>query len=258
MKIYIVTDLEGPAGVDSWRQTRVDDAAEKLGAMRLLTGEVNAAIRGIRDVDSSAAITVWDGHGSGGIIAREILPDVRFIAHQHDQSMPEFDGSFDALMFVGQHAMAGTAEAPLCHTYSSETVESYTLNGQRMGEFGCRAALAGELGIPAIFISGDDKACIEASELVANIVTAQTKVGLGIEAAHHLSPQASQELIRRQAAIALRHRGQIAALRISAPYVLRIVLIAGCAIEQYLKRGASVIDDRTVEFKAPRMGDLPV
>ena len=41
-KFYLLTDLEGPAGVSSWSQTRESSNVNKLAAMDLLTREVNA------------------------------------------------------------------------------------------------------------------------------------------------------------------------------------------------------------------------
>ena len=94
--------------------------------------------------------------------------------------------------------MAGTPNAPLSHTYSSRSIEYYKINGLLVGEFGCRAAMAGELDVPTVFISGDDKAVAEAKQLIPNIYAVETKQGLGQELALHLSPQKSRESIQKQ------------------------------------------------------------
>gem|GEM_PF-6144128 len=49
MKIYIVTDLEGIAGVIDWEKRKdegLPNTAKRQRYSRLLTGEVNAAIEG--------------------------------------------------------------------------------------------------------------------------------------------------------------------------------------------------------------------
>lgn len=97
------------------------------------------------------------------------------------------DETFDALFFVGQHAMAGTEAAPLCHTYSSKTIEYYKINGVFVGEFGARAIMAGTMNVPTVFIAGDDKAVAEAEALVPGIFGAAVKQGLGRELAIHLA-----------------------------------------------------------------------
>jgi D-amino peptidase len=258
MKIYIITDLEGPAGVERWNQTRIDDSPDKLRAMHMLTAEVNAAVEGIHDADRSAEIVVWDGHGSGGIMEAGLSRAARFLPQRDNTSMPGFDPSFDGLMFVGQHAMAGTPAAPLCHTYSSLAVEKYELNGCEIGEFGCRAALAGELNVPTIFISGDDKACIEAKALVPEIFSVETKIGTGIESAHHLDPACSCARIRQTAALAVRGSSKIKPLLIPGPHVLKIYLLPGARLDAWPTRGGKPLGPQTAEFSADSLRSLPI
>src|SRR4051812_19097965 len=115
MKFFIMTDLEGPAGVNRWVQTREGETTEKAIAMRLLTAEVNAAVDGIRDADPDAEIIVWDGHGGGGgLVFEQLHPDMSVIMHGQGMGAPHhLDTTFDGLFFVGQHAMAGTPNGPL-------------------------------------------------------------------------------------------------------------------------------------------------
>lgn len=259
MKVYILTDLEGPAGVSRWDQTRFPDATPESTAvaMKLLTREVNAAADGILDASPKAEIVVWDGHGSGGIDVLELHPRVTFIPRGRPIAPPYFlDGSFDALFFVGQHAMAGTEGAPLAHTYSSLTIEHFKINGIRVGEFGARAMMAGAMGVAACFVSGCDKTVAEARALVPNIRGAVVKWGLGIELARHLSPAAAQELVRKEAAAAVRDIPQIRPLVVKPPYEQEIRVKTGVPIEDYLRRGAERRDDRTVILRSNEMRDL--
>ncbi|GIX07858.1 MAG: amino acid amidase [Candidatus Poribacteria bacterium] len=258
MKYYILTDLEGPAGVATWDQTRVDKSPEKSVAMRFLTAEVNACIDGILDEDPGAEIVVLDGHGSGGIDMERIHPRAQVIWGKGHRLPNGMDESFDALLFVGQHAMAGTPDAPLCHTYSSLHVEYYKLNGQYIGEFGCRALLAGSFGVPTIFLAGDDKACQEAEAFIPGIVTVATKIGMGIELALHLSPEESCRRIRRAAAEAVQKRDQIPPVVWDPPYELEIRVQEGRSVEGYLRRGAEPLDERTCRFRVDSLLKLPI
>ena len=255
MKIYILTDLEGPAMVSRFNQTR-EDGPQKQAAMKLLTWEVNAAIDGILDVDPQAEIVVWDGHGNGGIDVLEFHQEAKLIARGPIGPPYYLDHTYDALYFVGQHAMAGTRNAPLSHTYSSRSIEYYKINGVPIGEFGCRAAMAGEFDVPTVFISGDDKAVVEAKQLISNIYAVETKQGLGQELALHLSPQKSRESIRIIAAEACRNISQITPLEIEPPYEQEIRVLEGQSIEGYLRRGAARIDDRTVVKRADTICEL--
>ena len=247
MKIYILTDLEGVAMVSRFSQTR-EEGPQKQAAMGLLTQEVNAAVDGILDADADAEIVVWDGHGSGGkLIARGPIRPPYYL-----------DETYDALFFVGQHAMAGTPNAPLSHTYSSLSIEYYKLNGEMIGEFGCRAALAGTFDVPTVFISGDDKAVAEAKQLIPDIYGVETKQGLGQELALHLSPQRSRALIRETAATACQNLAEIPPFKIDPPYEFEVRVLEGKSIDGYLKRGAVKIDDRTVSWQSDDLCALSI
>lgn len=258
MKAFLITDLEGVAGVQRWTQTR-ERGPQYEQATRLLTAEVNAAVDGILDAEPDADVIVWDGHGGGGIDVERLHAQARFIP-RGPISPPYFlDESVDALFFVGQHAMAGTPDAPLSHTYSSKTIEYYKLNGVSMGEFGCRAALAGSLGIPTVFISGDDKAVAEARALVPGIYGAVVKLGRGIETAIHLSPQRACQLIRETAARATENAAGIPPLVLAPPYEQEIRLLCNIDVQPYRGRpGAEQVDDRTFVLRSDSMLDLRI
>jgi len=212
-KIYILTDLEGVAGVARWDQTGADTRGYPQ-ACRLMTLELAACVAGILSAAPEADIWVWDAHGCGSIDL-ELFPAGARLINNGPATPPTYlDGSFDGLFFLGQHAMAGTPGANLAHSYSSEHIACMRLNGVPMGEFGCRAALAGSMGVPVLFVSGDDKTAAEARALVPDIVTAEVKVGLAPQLALHLAPPDARELIRVRAAAAMTRIGH------TAPYVL--------------------------------------
>lgn len=258
MKIYIVTDLEGPALISRFDQTRDVTPEDKAVSMKLLTGEINAAVDGILAAVPNAEVIVWDGHGSGGIDILSIHPEAKLIMRGPIGPPYYLDESFDAQFFVGQHAMAGTPAAPLCHTYSSKSIEYYKINGIEMGEFGCRAAMAGTFGVPTAFIAGDDKAVAEARALIPNIYGAVTKYGLKRELAIHLSHQKSCEVIKRTATEACFNIDSIEPYVLEPPYEQEIRVLEGISINGYLKSGAEKIDDRTVVFRSDNICDLRI
>src|SRR5690349_22011851 len=81
------------------------------------------------------------------------------------------DGGFDAALFVGYHARAGTRNAILDHTYA-DRVHDVRLNGQPVGELGLNAAFAGRHGVPVALVSGDAAVAAEATELLGDGVAA--------------------------------------------------------------------------------------
>ena len=254
MKVFILTDLEGPAMIFGFDQTRLPEAAEKMAlSKRLLTLEVNACVDGLLAVDPAAEVVVWDGHGSGGIDYELLHEHAELVAGRGVAAPYGLDASFGALFFVGQHAMAGTPAAPLAHTYSSRTVEQYTLNGAPIGEFGMRAAMAGTLfDVPTAFCSGDDKAVAEAQSLVPDLVGVVTKVGLGREAARSLAPARARVHIHAGSGEAWRRvqARRIAPYRVAPPYHFEVRVLPGqeASLAGYLKRGASQVDERTARL----------
>lgn len=253
-RFYIITDLEGPAGVDHWKQTREAGSAQEE-AKKLLTGEVNATVSGILDVEPQAVVDVWDGHGSGGLVKEKLHPKARYLRDENPRKALKA-GAYDAVLFVGQHAMSGTPLAPLAHTYSSKTIAYFRLNGFFVGEFGARAALAGSRGIPVIFISGDDKAVLEAQAWVPNIVGAVVKQGRGVESAISLSHEEACRLLRQRAAEACRNRATIAPVHLEGPYRLEIRYYS--PVKPADQPGKVQIDSRTIQQEAADLAELPI
>ncbi len=257
MKVYIMTDLEGPAMISTWQQVLDEVPAEKERSEYFLTGEVNACVDGILDFDAEAQVVVWDAHGYDGIDEMKFHPNAKLIAGKGINAPYSLDESFDALMFVGQHAMMGE-RGTLCHTYRPETIEYYKINAVEMGEFGCRALMAGTLGVPTVMVTGDDVTIVEAQDLIPNIVGAVVKWSLGREVAMHLSHEAACKLIRQKATEACAKITEIEPYYFPGPYTFEARMQEGCSVQRYLRPGAEVIDKRTVRFTEEDICKLPI
>jgi len=85
---------------------------------------------------------------------------------------------FDGQILVGLHSMAGTGEL-LSHSYEHE-VQQLILNRVPVGEIGMEAALAGELGVPTIMVTGDSAGCAEARALLGDITTVAVKDSISL------------------------------------------------------------------------------
>ncbi len=64
MKVHIISDMEGVAGIVKWQQTSGGDPMYEEGR-RLYTEEINAAVRGAKAAGAKE-IVVMDCHGAGG------------------------------------------------------------------------------------------------------------------------------------------------------------------------------------------------
>ena len=257
MQILIITDLEGPAGVERFSQTRAEPFV--AAAKCLLTNEVNAAIAGIIDVDPQAVIHVVDGHGSGGINKEDMDQRGVYIRPGSSEALRDKWDKYDAYMYVGQHAMAGTAKATLSHTQSSKYVVYQKLNGVFIGEFGRGAARAGYHGVPTVFIAGDDKAVAEAQGLIPGIYGVITKWGEGWQKARHLSPEESCRRIREVIAEACRNIHKIKPLRFDPPYSSEHRFTRPRTAVPTAKPGVRVelVDPYTVRYRSDHFEILP-
>jgi len=251
MRVYILTDLEGVAGVLEFDdRVGTDAVAQKKRTFhrRLLSGEVNAAVAGAFDAGATYVL-VNDSHGGGNTILFDQLdPRAEIIQGRERGSwFPYLDGGFDCVLKVGCHAMAGTPRAVLCHTYSRK-VRHWKLNGAPIGEFGVMALVAGYHGVPTVLCTGDVAACNEAQELIPEIVVAPVKEGLSRFAAKQLSHPKACELIRERAAQALRRAPQIAPPTVEGPYTFRVELFDNVYDPENPPAGGTVIDPTTVEY----------
>ncbi len=259
MKIYILTDLEGVAGVARWDQTGRDTPGYPQ-AVRLMTEELRACIAGIQSVEPQADIWVWDAHGCGSIDYERFPRGARLLNNGPiGHKSAYLDETFDALFFLGQHAKAGTPNGNLAHTYSSKSVEYYKINGLELGEFGCRAALAGSYGVPTVFVSGDDTMMAEAKELIPGIYGAQVKIGLGPQVALHSAPEDARDLIRSVAAEATAHVAEVPAYVIPGPPYEQEVMIWGRTDPSgYISAGFEQVGARVFILRADRLEDLRI
>jgi D-amino peptidase len=179
MRIYILTDQEGVAGVINSVDYASPEGRYYETARRLLTEEVNAAVEGAL-AGGATEIFVLDGHGYGSIDVELLHPEVEVLAGRPIRFPFEYDGSYDALMFVGQHAKANTDGGHLSHTGSMDQ-DDLILNKLSVGELGWYIQLAGYHGKPTILVTGDQAVCDEAHALVPEIETVAGPLFAGVD-----------------------------------------------------------------------------
>ncbi|MGE5122965.1 MAG: M55 family metallopeptidase, partial [Acidobacteriaceae bacterium] len=159
MKILIAADMEGITGVTNWNQ--VDPGrAEYPRFRRLMTGDVNAAVRGAFEAGAEEVV-VTDGHDLGtNIPIEELDPRTRLICGDYSPlaMVQGVDQDVDGVIFVGYHARAGSQNAILDHTWSSRRVANLYLNDTLVGEYGLNGALAGHFNVPVLMLTGDQTA----------------------------------------------------------------------------------------------------
>lgn len=258
MRVLISVDMEGVAGV-----VDVDDITpghpEYERNRRLMTAEVNAAVRGVLGVDAAAQVLVSDAHAR----YRNVLPELLDRRCELVRGAPKpfgmlagiDDADLDAVLFVGYHGKAGTARSVLAHTVSGGVIGDIRCNGCSLGEIGLNAALAAHFGVPAVIVTGDDSAAAEASEVVPGIHTVTVKRALGARAASCLHPEEACARIEAAVPKALDARAEISALRFDGPVELEVRVHRTRMAEQALLiPGMRLKDERdgcTLVYSAP-------
>ena len=246
MKIYIFVDMEGISGISGSEFVSTSGVLYNTGR-ELYTADVNACVTGCFEAGATKVV-VRDGHGSGKHLLLDKL-DSKVPIIQGGTPGKRFhaiEGS-DALILLGYHAMAGTLNALLEHTYSSASVQNMWLNGEKTGEFGFDSAIAAEYGIPTIMTSGDDKLCEEARRCLPDVVTCEVKKGLACQAAELLPPEKAQALITEKTIKAVRI---LKTLPKPAPPKRPVVVRKEVVERKMIKTGdgIKVLDGRTTEL----------
>ena len=237
MKIMIMTDMEGCAGILNFEDWVVPSGRYFEKGKRLLTLEVNAAVDGFFSAGATE-VHVVDGHGAGGIDVELLDERALLMRGFDDRGYPlGLDSSFSALAFVGQHAKAGTPRSHLTHTQGFYYID-LAVNGVSIGEYGQTALCAMELKIPTIFAAGEAALAEEAASLTPGVVTVSVKQGLlddGLDdldaaayqaaklSALHLSPLRARQMIREGAVKAARKLKESPAsfqyVKMNSPYI---------------------------------------
>ena len=168
LKVFISVDMEGISGLIAWDETSQGGPDYPL-FRKLMTEEANAAIAGALDAGATE-IVVRDAHDSARNILPDLLrPEARLIREWNSplSMMEGIDKTFDAVVFIGYHARAGTPNAVLKHTMSLSLFD-VILNGVRVPEAAWNAAIAGYFDVPVVFLSGDTAICQQVQEIIGD------------------------------------------------------------------------------------------
>lgn len=226
MKVFISVDIEGVCGI-----TRPEQSAyakhDYDRARALMAGEANAAIEGALAA-GAGQIVVCDSHSRQiNLWPTDLNPAARLVSgnSKPGSSMMEgLDSTFDAVIFIGYHAMDGVADGVLNHTYDPKAVKKVSINGRAMGELGVNAALAGFYRVPVCLVAGDAAACREAADLLPGVATVAVKEGCGRYSALNLHPDQARGDIRDGVRQGLEDLPAHAPLTLAAPLTMDLEL----------------------------------
>ncbi len=263
MKIYVVCDLEGVAGVVDhpqqcqWDVARGWYAPYLAQARRLATLELNALVEGALE-GGATEVVAWDGHGNfpGGLDVEIVHPACKVVLGAGDGGPAGLDESFAGLFQLGLHAMAGARRAVLAHSFDG-SIAGYWVDDLRVGEIWMNLYTAGLSHVPCVFLSGDRAAADEVQALVPEVEVAVVKEGLAdaagalsVSPALSLSPEKARTVIREAARRAMDKIGSVAPFRPEPPFRLRAQFTAERFAEGRIGRpNARRLDPCTVEIE---------
>ncbi|HVS86531.1 MAG TPA: M55 family metallopeptidase [Gaiellaceae bacterium] len=253
MRVHVISDMEGVAGIVKWGQVGGDSDLYREGRV-LYTEEINAAVRGAKAAGATE-IVVMDCHGAGGdftfnsLVPDLLEPDCEYVVQNEWTEYTAFlEQGCDAALFVGMHAMAGSKAGVLSHTVSGQAWQNLRFNGVLVGETGINAALCGHFGVPVLLVTGDRAVCEEATALLGDgLTTCEVKVGLGRFSARQKTPARARELIEEAAARALKDLKAVAPYDPGRPSEIEIDFTTPDRLEEYRNRkGVEVTGPRSI------------
>ena len=220
LKVFISVDMEGLAGVVTGNEVNVN-GPDYAHFRTIMVGETNAAIEGAAAA-GAVEFLVRDSHGGKrNLLPGEVDSRARLLrgANAGPKNMMEgIDESFDAVIFLGYHARAGTPNAILEHTSNGNVID-FSINGVSMPEAGYNALVAGLYDVPVAFVSGDQAFVDQAREVLGPVGVVATKQEID-DAVLSLSPAEAQDQIREGVEQALQNLDRVRPYKLSSPYTM--------------------------------------
>lgn len=223
MKFMIGVDCEGPACVVGESGNTLCGSGNMAFAREQATREANAAASALFD-SGAESVVVWDTHGAGANLLFDRL-DKRcemMLGAGFKRRFPGLDAGFDGVLMIGYHAMEGTPDGVLAHTYSPGAYREIRVGGEPVGEIALDAAVAGALEVPLMFVSSDHAGCKEAKQFAPWIEIVATKRGLGINCAYSKHPMVAAEEIYQGVRAAVDRLDRMKPLVFPQPVVIEI------------------------------------
>lgn len=253
IRILVYHDMEGLAGQDDWRTFLFSHPERYPEGQKMLAADLNAVIDGLF-TGGATQVDVVDAHGSGNPepdVRRDLL-DPRAKQVFRDKAFDPYvdltaPNVYDAVVAVAMHAKTGS------RGFASHTITlgmDMLVNGKSITESEIVGYSWGRVGVPIIFVSGDDRLQEDLKVLpwIEYVVTKKATSASTVE----LRPvdQVHAEM-REKAARAVRNIGKAQVMTLATP--MRAGLHAAPPATLAFMQGIPGIDyaNETVTFTAP-------
>ncbi len=253
LRIFISVDMEGLAGVVTAADVNSTANGDYQHFRTIMAGETNAAIEGAYHAGATYVV-VRDGHGSKeNLLPGDVDPRARLLrglSTGPKNMMEGIDSTFDAVVYVGYHAKAGTPNAILEHTSTGNVVD-FTINGVSLPEGGYNALVAGLVGVPVVFVAGDRAVVDQIRGLLGPIGAVAVKEEIN-DASLGMSPKQAQDEIRTGVEAAIRNRARARPYRIAGPYSM----VLKVKQERPAYTGAQRVQQGEFSFSSPSLLEI--
>ncbi|AFH42893.1 M55 family metallopeptidase [Fervidicoccus fontis] len=155
-KAFLSVDLEGLPFIVNRGQLSTGNPLWEEGR-RIASELTYAAVKAIHD-EGFDEVIVADSHADMINIYYERLPKYAYLVRGYPRPRSMITGAegCSAAFFLGYHAGVGTKDATYDHSFSSATIKELRLNSEKTSEFIFNTLALGEIGIPVIFVAGDE------------------------------------------------------------------------------------------------------
>lgn len=178
MRVAVCADMVGISGIDRYQQCFPSWPAEYRRGVRLLVGDVRAAVLGALEA-GARDVVLADWHYLGRNIPRAAFPDLpihRLWGAGRPVVGPHGLGRPDAAVLVGVHAGAGNPRGFFSHTFWRGL--AVLLDGKPLPEAVLWALALGADTVPVAVLAGDQRAGDEAKPLLPGVRTVSVKAGV--------------------------------------------------------------------------------
>lgn len=252
IKILLYYDMEGVSGLKDLRATSFRYKEYYNPAREVLTSDVNAVVEGLF-AGGAHEVHIVDAHGSGNPEpdifldkldkrAKMIFKDKRFRPYV---DLVEKD-VYDAVAVVCMHSSTGGGGFA-AHTYTIGM--DWIINDKSINETEIIAYAWGQVGVPLIFASGDDKL----KEQLSYMTWLQYVTGKFAKGHSGAEPRPADEVykdLKTSAQKAVKHIGKCKAIKPTLPIKARLRAVHPARLS-FLKDIPGVnCKDNTVTFEA--------
>jgi D-amino peptidase len=251
-RVFISVDMEGLAGVVA--AAEVNSSGRDYEHFRkIMAGEANAAVEGAFAAGASYVL-VRDSHGAKlNLLPADLDERAHLLRGQSTgpkNMMEGIDSTFDAVVFIGYHARAGTPNGILAHTSTGNVID-FAINGISQPEGGYNALVAGLYGVPVVMVAGDQAVVDQLRGLLGPLRGVAVKQEIAA-AAIGMSPAAARQAIRREVEQAVRERAGHRPYVLPGPYTMTL----RTRQERPLHPGSTRAADGTVTFTTASLLEL--